>query len=361
MKEIYNFAAGPATMPKEVLQQAAKQMLNYENSGMSVMEMSHRTDLYENIHNECKEDLKKLLKLNDDYEILFLQGGASTQFELIPLNFLQKEDTATYIDSGAWTKKAIKEAKQVANIQVLASSQDENYNHIPEYRLEDIKEDSKYLYICSNNTIYGTRFSKDRLPQVNLPLIADMSSNIMSEEYEMTKFDLAYAGAQKNLGPSGVTILIVKKSFLKTANENLPSMFNYKLHAEKNSMFNTPPTYNIYLVGLVLKWLKNLGGIAEIEKINKEKAKLLYDFIDNSKIYKNDIKEEDRSLMNVVFVTGDKNLDADFVKGAIGRGLLNLKGHRSVGGMRASIYNAMPVDGVKALIDYMKDFEYKNR
>lgn len=361
MKRIYNFSAGPSTLPVEVLEKAQKEMLDYNNSGMSVMEMSHRSSFYDDIHKEAKKDLIELMGLSDDYELLFLQGGGSTQFAMIPMNLLDKEDVASYLITGSWADKAYKEAKKFAKPEILASSKEDNYTYIPEIKEEEMDVNSKFLYLCVNNTIYGTRIAPEKIEKLTKPLVADISSNILSEKYDYNKFDLVFAGAQKNLGPAGVTIVALKKDLIKEAREDIPTMLSYKTHADKDSLYNTPPCYSIYVTGLVAKWIKKMGGVEGIEERNKEKAKLLYDFIDNSKIFKNNIKVEDRSLMNVVFVTGNDELDAKFVKGAKEKGLENLKGHRTVGGMRASIYNAMPIEGVKALIDYMKDFERENR
>lgn len=361
MKKIYNFSAGPSTLPVEVLEKAQKEMLDYKNSGMSVMEMSHRSSLYDEIHNEAKEDLMELMGLDEDYELLFLQGGGSTQFAMIPMNLLNKDDIASYLITGSWADKAYKEAKKFAKPEILASSKEDIYTYIPEIDESKMNEKSKFLYLCVNNTIYGTRISPEKIGKLNKPLVADISSNILSEKYDYNKFDLVFAGAQKNLGPAGVTIVALKKDLIKETREEIPTMLSYKTHADKNSLYNTPPCFAIYVTGLVAKWIKKMGGVEAMEEINKEKSKLLYDFIDNSSLYKNNVKLEDRSLMNIVFVTGDAELDAKFVKGAKEKGLENLKGHRTVGGMRASIYNAMPIEGVKALIDYMKDFERENR
>lgn len=359
MKRVYNFAAGPATLPEEVLKKAQEEILDYQDSGMSVMEMSHRSKLYDDIHNGAKEDLKKLLGLGEDYDLLFLQGGGSTQFDLIPLNFLGEGQKAAFIDTGSWTSKAIKEAEKFGEVEVLASSKDKAYTYLPAFD-GMVPEKAAYLYICTNNTIYGTAYREEKIPKVDLPLIADMSSNILGEAYDYRAFDLFFAGAQKNLGPAGVTLVGIKKTLLEKAKEDLPNMFSYKVQAKKNSLYNTPPTYTIYILGLVAKWLLAHDGGREILKENKKKAAYLYDFIDQSKLYQNPVKKEDRSLMNVVFTTGDEKKDLAFVKEAEKEGLVNLKGHRSVGGMRASIYNAMTFEGVKALVDFMEDFERKN-
>lgn len=359
MERIYNFGAGPAGLAQEVLEEAAGEMLNYQGMGMSIMEASHRSQAYQDVHDETKSLLKELMNLADDREILFLQGGATLQFAMVPLNLLMEEDKASYLLTGSWAKKAYSEAKKFAQVEVLASSEENGFTYIPEIDGTKMSPDSKYLHICTNNTIYGSRIRSEKLEGFDRPLVADMSSNILGESYDYNKFDLFYAGAQKNLGPAGVTIVGIKKDLVGQT-RSLPTYLQYKTFIEKDSLYNTPPVYVIYMVGKVAKWLKAQGGVEAIEKINREKAKMLYDFIDNSKVFKNNIAQEDRSLMNVVFVTGDENLDKDFIAGANARGLSGLKGHRSVGGMRASIYNAMPVDGVKALVDYMKEFEREN-
>lgn len=361
MQRVFNFAAGPATMPLEVLEQAQKDLTNYKDVGMSVMEMSHRGNDYEKIHNHAKETLKELLKLDDDKEILFLQGGASTQFTMIPMNLLEKDDKASYLISGSWAKKAYNEAKLLANPEIISSSEDDNFTYIPEFDAKKVNKDSKYIYICTNNTIYGTAIRPSKLEKfdINKPLVADMSSNILSENYDMNKFDLVFAGAQKNLGPAGVTIVIIKKDLLSGIS-NIPTMLDYNTHINKNSMFNTPPCFAIYMCSLVLDWLKKNGGVDNIEKVNAKKAKLLYDFLDNSKLFNNPVKKEDRSIMNVVFTTGNKDKDMEFIESATKNGLYSLKGHRSAGGMRASIYNAMSYEGVEALVNFMKKFEKEN-
>lgn len=356
MKRIYNFGAGPATLPVEVLEEAANEMIDYRNTGMSVMEISHRSSVYEEIQDETKKTLKELMKLEDDREILFIQGGATLQFSMVPLNLLMPEDTATFLNTGSWTKKAYSEAKKFAKVEYLDSSEEANFTYVPKIDESKISPDSKYLHLCTNNTIYGTRIKPENLIGITTPLVADMSSNFMSEVYDFNQFDLIFAGAQKNLGPAGVTIVIMKKDLIQETRE-MPIYLDYKTHLDSDSLYNTPPVYSIYICGKVAKWLKAQGGIEAIEVVNKEKAKILYDFIDNSKIFKNPIVPEDRSIMNAVFVTGDENLDAEFVKGTKAKGLEGLKGHRSVGGMRASIYNAMPIEGVKALVEYMKEFE----
>lgn len=358
MKRVYNFGPGPATLPLEVLEEAAKEMTNYKNTGMSVMEISHRSPEYQEMQDETKRTLKELMNLEDDREILFIQGGATLQFSMVPLNLLMPEDTASFLITGSWAKKTYEEAKKFANAEILDSSEDKNFTYVPKIDESKISKDSKYLHLCTNNTIYGTRIPPQNLVGLTTNLVADMSSNFMSEMYDFNQFDLFYGGAQKNLGPAGVSVVVLKKDLLKDT-RTIPIYLDYKTHLKSDSLYNTPPVYSIYICGKVAKWLKEQGGIEGIEKANKEKAKLLYDFIDNSKIFRNDVVHEDRSLMNAVFVTGDENLDSEFVKGAKERGLEGLKGHRSVGGMRASIYNAMPLEGVEALVDYMKDFETK--
>lgn len=361
MKRLYNFGPGPAILPEEVLKKISKDFINYKNTGMGISEISHRSETFESILNETKNDMKELMSLKDEFEILFLQGGATTQFDLIPMNFLEKKDLATFIDTGIWTKRAIEETEFFGKVQILASSEVEGYREIPDYDMEKIDPKSKYIYICTNNTIHGTRFKKEKLPKSDLPLIGDMSSHILSEIYPYNDFDLFFASAQKNLGPSGLTVIGIKKSFLEIAKDNLPSMFSYKLMAEKNSLYNTPPTFNIYFLNQVLKWIKENGGLNILDKRNKEKSEILYNFLDNSNLFKNRVKKEDRSLMNVVFTTGNKNLDYKFIKNSEASGLLNLQGHRSFGGMRASIYNGMGLKGVKVLVDFMKNFEIKNK
>ena len=361
MNRVYNFSAGPAMMPVEVLEEAAKEMLNYKGCGSSVMELSHRSAEYKEIHEEAKNLLKELMNLDDKHEILFLQGGASSQFYMLPMNILNKEDRASYLITGSWAKKAYKEANYFGQIDILASSEDDNFTYIPEINENNIAKESKYLYLCTNNTIYGTRIDPKTIKNLKSNIVADMSSNILSEEYDMNQFKIAFAGAQKNLGPSGLTVVVVEKDFIEENKKDLPSMLNYTTHLEKDSMYNTPPCYSIYMCGLVAKWVKNIGGVKKLEELNREKAKLLYDFIDNSNLYKNNIKKEDRSLMNIVFVTGNEELDKEFVKEAKAANIVNIKGHRSVGGMRASIYNAMPIEAVEYLINFMKDFEIQHK
>lgn len=359
MKRVYNFSAGPACMPEWVLEKAAGEMLNYNNTGMSVMEMSHRSADYQAIIDTAEARLRRLMNIPDDYTVLFLQGGGSLQFTMVPLNLMTKK--ADVINTGQWTKKAIAEHKKLGEVNVVASSAEDTFSYIPKIKQEDLSEDSDYVYICENNTIYGTKY-KELPPHEGKMLVADLSSCILSEPIDVTKYDLIFAGAQKNLGPAGVTIVILKNELLDIADQDkLPSMLSYKIHAKNGSMFNTPPTYAIYMVGLTFQWLEEvIGGVEEMQKINLKKAKMLYDYIDSSKLFANNVAKEDRSYMNVPFVTGDPELDKKFVAEAKEAGIVNIKGHRSVGGMRASIYNAMPIEGVEALIDFMKKFEKEN-
>lgn len=358
MERVYNFSAGPAVLPEEVLKQASQEMLNYKNSGMSVMEMSHRGKEFTEIIDTAKNDLRKIMNIPDNYEVLFLQGGASLQFAMIPIN-LMKNKKADYVHTGQWTKKAIAEAKKVGTVNIVASSEDKNFTYIPKLDKDKFSKDADYFYIVTNNTIYGTVY--ENLPDTgNVPLVADMSSNILSEEIDVSKFGVIFAGAQKNIGPAGLTIVIIRKDLIADLEDSVPTLLRYKTHVDAKSLFNTPPSYSIYMAGLVFKWIKDLGGVEKVEKINKEKAAILYDYIDQSELFKSPVVKENRSLMNVPFVTGDAEMDAKFIKEAAEKGLKTLKGHRTVGGMRASIYNAMPVEGVKALVEFMKEFEAKN-
>ncbi len=360
MSRVYNFSAGPATLPLEVLEKAQKELVDYQGTGMSVMEMSHRSPEYKAIFDTAMDNLKKLMEVPDNYEIMFLHGGASSQFGMVPLNLFTKSKKADYINTGAWSKKAIAEAKRYGTVNVVASSEEKTFTYIPETSREMFDPDADYVHITPNNTIYGTTFPE--LPDVgDVPLVADMSSIILAKEYDVSKFGVIYAGAQKNIGPAGVAIVIVRKDLIGHAMDITPKMFNYQTHAEAGSMFNTPPTYAIYIAGLVFEWLLERGGVKEIQKINVEKAGWLYDFLDNSKLFKGTVEEKSRSIMNVPFVTTSEELDAKFIKEAAAIGLKTLKGHRTVGGMRASIYNAMPPEGVKALVDFMKKFELQNK
>lgn len=360
MRRVFNFSAGPGALPLEVLEKAQKELVCYENSGMSVMEMSHRSKDYDAIIKEAEARLRKIMGIPDNYKVLFLQGGASLQFAMIPLNLLRKSFKADYIESGQFASKALKEAQKYGTINVVASSKADNYTYIPKVSKEQFDPEADYVYICANNTIYGTKFHE--YPDTgNVPLVADMSSCILSEEVDVSKFGIIYAGAQKNLGPAGVTLVIIREDLIGFAGEKVPAMLNYKLMADNDSMYNTPPTYGIYMLKLMFEWIENQGGVAALEKRNKEKAAILYDYLDQSKLFKATAEKDSRSMMNVTFVTGDADLDAKFVKEAAAEGLVSIKGHRSVGGMRASIYNAMPYEGVEALIEFMKKFAAENK
>ena len=356
MSRVYNFSAGPAVLPEAVLKQCAEDMMDYKGSGMSVMEMSHRGKVYDAIIKEAEKDLRELMNIPDNYAVLFLQGGASTQFAMIPMN-LMKHRKAAYIVTGQWAKKAAAEASKYGEAVVVASSADKTFSYIPDCSDLDIPEDADYVYICENNTIYGTVYHE--LPNTKgHDLVADVSSCFLSRPVDVSKYAVIYGGVQKNVGPAGVTIVIIRKDLISDdVLEGTPTMLKYKTHADADSLYNTPPCWNIYVCGLVFKWLKEQGGLSEMEKRNIEKAKILYDFLDESKLFKGTVVKEDRSLMNVPFVTGDEELDKLFVKEAEAEGLVSLKGHRTVGGMRASIYNAMPKEGVEKLVAFMKKFE----
>ena len=358
MSRVYNFSAGPSMLPEEVLKKAQEEMVEYGNSGMSVMEMSHRSKDYQAIIDEAEALVRELMNVPDNYKVLFLQGGGSTQFAMIPLNLAKKNKKADYVITGQWAKKAAEQAEKYITVNRVASSADKTFSYIPKLDKSTFSSDADYFYICYNNTIYGTRYTS--LPETDKPLIADISSCAMSEVIDVSKFGLLFAGAQKNLGPAGVTLVIVREDLIGDAMDITPIMLNYKTHADNGSMYNTPPTYAIYVLKLVLEWIKSKGGIAELQKINEAKAKILYDFLDNSKLFKGTVVPEDRSLMNAPFVTGDEEMDAKFIAEAKKAGFVNLKGHRTVGGMRASIYNAMPVDGVEKLVEFMKEFENRN-
>lgn len=360
MSRVYNFSAGPSMLPEEVLKKAQEEMLEYGSSGMSVMEMSHRSKDYDDIIKGAEKLIRELMNVPDNYKVLFLQGGGSTQFAMVPMNLGVNKKAADFLITGQWAKKAAAEAEKYIKVNKIASSADKTFSYIPKPDASEFssKDDVDYCYICYNNTIYGTRFTE--LPKTEATLVADISSCAMSEEIDVTKFGLLFAGAQKNLGPAGVTLVIVREDLLGEPLEGTPTMLTYKVHADADSLYNTPPTYAIYIFKLVLEWIKEKGGIAALQKINEDKAQILYDFLDSSKLFKGTVVKEDRSLMNVPFVTGDEELDAKFVKEAKAAGLVNLKGHRTVGGMRASIYNAMPVEGVKALVEFMKKFEQEN-
>ena len=360
MARVYNFSAGPAVLPEEVLCEAAEEMLDYKGTGMSVMEMSHRSKAYDTIIKEAEADLRDLMNIPDNYKVLFLQGGASQQFAMIPMN-LMKNKVADYIITGQWAKKAYQEAKMYGKANAIASSADETFSYIPDCSDLPISEDADYVYICENNTIYCTNFKT--LPNTKgKTLVSDVSSCFLSEPVDVTKYGVIYGGVQKNIGPAGVVIVIIREDLItEDVLEGTPTMLRYKIHADNKSLYNTPPAYGIYICGKVFKWLKKLGGLEAVKKMNEEKAKILYDFLDESKMFKGTVRAEDRSLMNVPFVTGDADLDAKFVKEAKAAGFENLKGHRSVGGMRASIYNAMPKEGVEKLVEFMRDFEKNNQ
>ena len=359
MSRVYNFSAGPAVLPEEVLNEAAAEMLDYRGTGMSVMEMSHRSKSYETIIEYAESDLRDLLHIPENYKVLFLQGGGSTQFAMVPMN-LMKNRVADYIITGQWAKKAHKEASIYGKANAIASSADKTFSYIPDCSDLPVSEDADYVYICENNTIYGTKFwtlpnTKGKL------LVADQSSCFLSEPVDVSKYGLIFAGAQKNVGPAGTVIVIIREDLItEDVLEGTPTMLRYKIHADAKSLYNTPPTYGIYMCGKVFKWLKAKGGLEEMKKINEEKAKILYDFLDESKLFKGTVVKKDRSIMNVPFITGNEELDALFVKESKAAGLENLKGHRTVGGMRASIYNAMPKAGVEKLVEFMADFEKKH-
>lgn len=359
MSRVYNFSAGPAVLPEEVLKEAAAEMLDYQGTGMSVMEMSHRSKAYETIIREAEADLRELMNIPDNYRVLFLQGGASTQFAMIPMN-LMKNKVADYIVTGQWAKKAYQEACIYGKANKIASSEDQTYSYIPDCSDLPVSEDADYVYICENNTIYGTKFRE--LPDTKgKPLVADVSSCFLSEPVDVTKYGLLYGGVQKNIGPAGVVIVIIREDLItEDVLPGTPTMLRYKIHDDNGSMYNTPPAYGIYICGKVFKWLKRQGGLAAMKEYNEKKAAILYDFLDGSKLFRGTVRKEDRSLMNVPFVTGNEELDAKFVKEAKAAGFENLKGHRTVGGMRASIYNAMPMEGVEKLVAFMRKFEAEN-
>lgn len=360
MGRIFNFSAGPAMLPVEVLQEAADEMLNYRGCGMSVMEMSHRSKVFEEIIQEAEKDLRDLMKIPDNYKVLFLQGGASQQFAAVPMN-LMKNKEVDFINTGQWSKKAYQEAQIYGKANIIASSEDKGYTYIPDCSDLPISENADYVHICENNTIYGTKFKS--LPNTKgKPLVSDVSSCFLSEPIDVSQYGVIFGGVQKNIGPAGVTIVIVREDLItEDTLPGTPTMLKYKTQADKDSLYNTPPAYGIYICGKVFKWLKNLGGLEAVKVRNEKKAAVLYDFLDESKLFKGTVRKEDRSLMNVPFVTGDEELDAKFIKEAKASGLENLKGHRTVGGMRASIYNAMPIEGVEALVDFMKKFEIENQ
>lgn len=359
MSRIYNFSAGPAVLPEEVLKEAAAEMLEYKETGLSVMEMSHRSKAFEEIITDAEKTLRDLMNIPDNYKVLFLQGGASQQFAMIPMN-LMKNRVADYINTGQWSKKAIAEGKLFGKVNVLASSEDKTFSYIPDLQNLKISEDADYVYICHNNTIYGTKYNE--LPATgDKILVADMSSDILSEPVDVTKYGLIFAGVQKNIGPAGVVVVIIREDLIREeVLPGTPTMLKYKIHADNKSLYNTPPAYGIYICGKVFKWVQKLGGLEAMQKINQEKAAILYDYLDTGKLFRGTVVKKDRSLMNVPFITGSDELDAKFIKEAKAAGFENLKGHRTVGGMRASIYNAMPIQGVKDLVEFMKKFEAEN-
>ena len=355
MSRVYNFSAGPAVMPEEVLREAAAEMLEYKNSGQSVMEMSHRSKDFQDIIDEAEKDLRDLMNIPDNYKVLFIQGGGHVQFAMVPMN-LMKNRVGDYIITGQWAKKAWKEAQMFGTANAIASSEDKTFSYIPDCSDLPVDENADYVYICMNNTIYGTAFHE--LPNTKgKDLVADISSCFLSEPIDVSKFGILWGGVQKNVGPAGVAIAIVREDLIGEALPGTPTMLKYSTYAESGSLYNTPPCYTIYICGKVFKWLKKTGGLEAMQKRNEEKAKILYDFLDQSRLFRNPVRKQDRSLMNVTFVTGDKELDAKFVKEAEAAGFINLKGHRTVGGMRASIYNAMPKEGVEKLVEFMKAFE----
>ena len=356
MARVYNFSAGPAVLPEAVLKEAAAEMLDYKGTGMSVMEMSHRSKAYQEIIDEAEADLRELMNIPDNYKVLFLQGGASQQFAMIPMN-LMKNGVADYIVTGQWAKKAYQEAQKYGKANAVASSADKTFSYIPDCSDLPISEDADYVYICENNTIYGTKYHT--LPNTKGKiLVSDVSSCFLSEPVDVTKYGMIYGGVQKNIGPAGVVIAIIREDLIREdVLPGTPTMLQYKIHADNGSMYNTPPCYGIYICGKVFKWLKKMGGLEAMKAHNEKKAKILYDFLDSSKLFKGTVRKEDRSLMNVPFVTGSDELDAAFIKAATEAGFVNLKGHRTVGGMRASIYNALPIEGVEKLVEFMKAFE----
>ena len=359
MERVYNFSAGPAVLPEEVLKECQEEMMNYGGTGMSVMEMSHRAKAFESIINTAEADLRELINIPDNYKVLFLQGGASLQFAMIPMN-LMKNKVADYIITGQWAKKAFEEAKIYGDAVAVASSADETFSYIPDCSDLPIRDNADYVYICENNTIYGTKFKT--LPNTKgKTLVADVSSCFLSEPVDVSKYGIIYGGVQKNIGPAGTVIVIIREDLItEDVLPGTPTMMKYKIHADNKSLYNTPPAYGIYVCGKVFKWLKAQGGLSVMKEKNEKKAGILYDFLDNSKLFKGTVRKKDRSLMNVPFVTGNEELDAKFIKEAQAVGFVNLKGHRSVGGMRASIYNAMPIEGVEKLVEFMKKFEAEN-
>lgn len=361
MARVYNFSAGPSILPESVLIKAASEMLDYEGSGQSVMEMSHRSPVYDKIICDCQSLLREVMEIPDNYKVLFLQGGASSQFAMVPLNLMNKNGKADYMVTGQFSKKAMEEAARYGEVKVVASSKDKNFTYVPKVTRADLDADADYLHICFNNTIFGTKFPY--IPDTgDMPLVADLSSCILSEPFDVSKFGVIYAGAQKNMAPAGLTVVIIREDLIGNARDITPTMFNYKVHVENDSMYNTPPCYSIYMCKLVLEWIKNdIGGLVKMRERNAAKAQVLYNFLDNSKLFKAAVQGEDRSMMNVTFVTGNEELDKKFCKEAAAAGFVNLKGHRSVGGMRASIYNAMPPEGIDKLVAFMAEFKKNNK
>ncbi len=359
MARVYNFSAGPAVIPESVLKEAAEEMLDYKGSGMSVMEMSHRSKWFDDIIKDAEKDLRELMNIPENYKVLFVQGGASLQFAAIPMN-LMKNKVADYIVTGQWAKKAFAEAQIYGKANKIASSEDKTFSYIPDCSDLPISENADYVYICENNTIYGTKFHE--LPNTKgKPLVSDVSSCFLSEPVDVSKYGVIYAGVQKNAGPAGLQVVIIREDLITDdVLEGTPTMMKYKTQADAGSLYNTPPCYDIYICGKIFKWIKDMGGLEEMKKYNEKKAAILYDYLDSSKMFKGTVEKKDRSLMNVPFVTGDADLDAKFVKEATAAGFVNLKGHRTVGGMRASIYNAMPIEGVEKLVEFMKKFEAEN-
>ena len=360
MNRVYNFSAGPSMLPESVLRRAADEMLDYHGCGQSVMEMSHRSKVYQSIIDSAESLLREVMGIPDNYKVLFLQGGASSQFAMVPMNLMTKSGKADFVLTGQWATKAYQEASRYGQANVVASSKDKTFSYIPELDPAAFTKDADYFHICLNNTIYGTRFTK--LPETgDVPLVADISSCILSEPIDVSRFALLYAGAQKNMAPAGLTVVIIREDMIGEPMDITPTMFKYSTHADNGSMYNTPPCYNIYMAGLVLEWIRDeIGGLEKMKEINEKKAGMLYSFLDNSKMFRGTVVPKDRSLMNVPFVTGSDELDGKFVKSATEAGFVNLKGHRSVGGMRASIYNAMPVEGVEKLVAFMANFEKEN-
>ncbi|WP_459502431.1 3-phosphoserine/phosphohydroxythreonine transaminase [Bacillus sp. C1] len=360
MERVYNFSAGPSILPLPVLEKVQKELLNYNGAGMSVIEMSHRSSQFQSIIDEASSLLRELMHIPENYDVLFLQGGASLQFSMVPLNVMSEHKRAGYILTGSWSKKALQEAQKHGEVEVIASSEGERFSTIPSVDVSTIPTKLDYIHITTNNTIEGTKYVE--LPQLeNIPLVADMSSNILSEQYDVKKFGLIYAGAQKNLGPAGLTIAVVRKDLIGKAATSCPTMLNYETYSQNNSLYNTPPSFSIYVTKLVLEWLKEQGGVSAIEAQNRKKAALIYNFLDESTLFTSPVETKYRSLMNIPFTAPSNDLNEQFLQQAKTLGLVTLKGHRSVGGMRASIYNAMPVEGVQKLVDCMKDFELKNR